>query len=207
MSSVWIKICGITNAADAELAIQAGADAIGLNCIPVSPRAVTGNVAREIIESCKGRVEVIGVVADLRTEEALALRENFGFSALQLHGRETPRDLAMLLPRAYKAVRIGNAEDVRLAREFGGDRLLVDAKVDGMLGGTGQRVEPALVLELARERRVILAGGLTPDNVAEAIRVVRPHGVDVASGVELAAEPRKKAPEKLAAFVRAARQG
>lgn len=202
---MWIKICGITNLEDAELAIQAGADAIGLNCISSSPRAVTGNVARQIAESCKGRVEVIGVIADLRTEEALALRDNFGFSALQLHGRESPRDLAMLLPRAYKAVRIGDLTDVSTAESFGGDRLLVDAKVEGTLGGTGERVDISLVVELARKRRVILAGGLTPDNVAEAVRRLRPHGVDVASGVE-SADPRKKDFEKLGAFVRAAKQ-
>lgn len=204
---MWVKICGITNLEDAELAIQAGADAIGLNCISSSPRAVTGGVAREICENCKGRVEVIGVVADLTTDVALALRENTGFSALQLHGRESPRELAMLLPRAYKAVRIGVPADIAPAVEFGGDRLLVDAKVDGMLGGTGVRVDPALVVDLARQRRIVLAGGLGPDNVAEAIRAVRPFGVDVASGVESEADPRKKDPDKLSAFVRAARRG
>jgi phosphoribosylanthranilate isomerase len=207
VSGLWIKICGITSLEDAELAIAAGADAIGLNCVPSSPRAVTGGVARTICEQCKGRVEVIGVVADLRTDEALAVRENVGFSALQLHGRETPRDLAMLLPRAYKAVRIGDADDAESAEAFGGERLLVDAKVDGMLGGTGVRVEPTLVSGLAAKRRVILAGGLAPDNVAEAVRAVRPFGVDVASGVERNDDPRRKDPAKLSAFVRAARRG
>lgn len=202
---MWIKICGITSLNDAELAILAGADAIGVNCISTSPRAVTGNVAREIAERCKGRVEVIGIVADLGTDEALAVRESVGFSSLQLHGRETPRDLAMLLPRAYKAVRIGSPADVEQAEAFGGERLLVDAKVEGMLGGTGERVDLELVTELAKKRRIILAGGLTPDNVAAAIRSLRPFGVDVASGVETADDPRKKDPEKLTAFVRAAR--
>jgi phosphoribosylanthranilate isomerase len=202
---VWVKICGITSLEDAELAILAGADAIGLNCISTSPRAVTGNVAREIAERCKGRVEVIGVVADLRTEEALAVRESVGFSLLQLHGRETPRDLAMLLPRAMKAVRIGDASDVALAESFGGERLLIDAKVEGMLGGTGERVDLGLVIELAKKRRIVLAGGLTSGNVAPAILALRPFGVDVASGVETAVDVRKKDPEKLIAFVRAAR--
>lgn len=202
---MWIKICGITSIEDAELAISAGADAIGLNCISTSPRAVTGNVARDIVESCKGRVEVIGIVADLRTEEALAVRESVGFSALQLHGRESPRELAMLLPRAYKAVRIGSTADAADAEAFGGERLLVDAKVEGMLGGTGERVELELVTELAKKRRVILAGGLAPGNVAEAIQRLRPFGVDVASGVETSDDSRKKDPEKLVAFLRAAR--
>jgi phosphoribosylanthranilate isomerase len=203
---VWVKICGITSLQDAELAIAAGADAIGLNCVPSSPRAVSGGVAKNIVERCQGRVEVIGVVANLRVEEALAVREMVGFSYLQLHGDEAPRDLAMLLPRAYKAVRIGDENDVRLAEAFGGERLLVDAKVHGMLGGTGERVDLGLVTELARRRRVVLAGGLNAANVAEAVSRIRPFGVDVASGVETAEDPRKKDPAKLAAFVREARR-
>jgi phosphoribosylanthranilate isomerase len=87
-------------------------------------------------------------------------------------------------PEAYKAVRIGSAEDVAIAASFAGDRVLVDAKVEGALGGTGRSFEWTLVQKLARERRIVLAGGLRPDNVAQAIAAVRPFGVDVASGVE-----------------------
>jgi phosphoribosylanthranilate isomerase len=94
------------------------------------------------------------------------------------------RSVAALLPHAYKAVRIATEADVASADAMPGDYVLVDAKVEGLLGGTGQRVDPALVTGLAKRRRVVLAGGLTPENVAQAVAVVGPYCVDVASGVE-----------------------
>lgn len=201
---MWVKICGITRALDAELAIAAGADAIGLNFVPSSARRVDPGTAKQIVEVCRGRVEAIGVVADLGVAEARRLREELGLDALQLHGDEPPELLAALLPAAFKAVRVGSMADAEGAERFGGERLLVDAKVAGALGGTGQRVEPDWVRGLALRRRLILAGGLTPDNVAQAVLAVRPWGVDVASGVEL--EPGMKSEPALRAFVREARR-
>lgn len=202
--TIWVKICGITRAEDAELAILAGADAIGLNFVTGSPRCIDRALAAGLAARCRGRVEVIGVVADLAPEAAVELRDEVGLDTLQLHGDEPPELLQALLPRAFKAVRVGSAEDAAAAERFGGERLLVDAKVAGKLGGSGQRVEPRLVRELARRRRLILAGGLRPELVAEAIRAVGPWGVDVASGVELA--PGVKSEAAVRAFVREARR-
>lgn len=202
---MWIKICGITSAEDAELAISAGADAIGLNFVPVSSRAVDHATARRIVSRVSGRVEVVGVVADLPVARARALRDAVGLSWLQLHGQEPPEDLEALGPAAYKAVRLGERADLLAASAYRGERLLVDAKVEGVLGGTGVAADWALAAELARTRSVILAGGLGPENVAQAIEEVRPWGVDVASGVERAGRPRHKDPDRLAAFVSAAR--
>ncbi|MBK8999950.1 MAG: phosphoribosylanthranilate isomerase [Myxococcales bacterium] len=202
--SVWVKICGITRVEDAELAVDAGADAIGLNFVPGSPRRVERALAEALVACCRGRIEIVGVIADLGLEEARRLRDELGLDALQLHGDEPPELLAALLPAAFKAVRVGSALDAEDAARFAGERLLVDAKVAGQLGGSGQRVDPEWVRGLARRRRVVLAGGLTPGNVAAAVRAVEPWGVDVASGVESA--PGVKAEALVRAFVREARR-
>jgi len=205
-AAVWVKICGITSPDDVEVAVAAGADAIGINLVPGSPRVVDVDTARLLSEQVRGRVEVVGVVADLSVERACELRSELGLSFLQLHGGESPEILARLLPEAFKAVRLGDAADVRAAEQFGGDRLLVDAKVVGQLGGTGVRVDASLVRALTPGRRVILAGGLDAACVLQAIVETRPFGVDVASGVESPGRPRHKDPDRVAAFVRAARQ-
>jgi phosphoribosylanthranilate isomerase len=200
---VWVKICGVTSPEDARLAAEAGADAIGINLVPGTPRFVDEARAAEIARAVRGKLAVVGVVADLPTPRMRALRDQIGLDLLQLHGDEPAEALAAVLPAAYKAVRIGGPSDLAAADRALGDRVLVDAKVKGAIGGTGVLVDWALVVPLARARRVILAGGLTPDNVADAIAAVRPFGVDVASGVEKT--PREKDPEKVHAFVRRAR--
>ena len=202
---MFVKICGITRIEDAELALAAGADAIGVNLVKKSPRHVDAETARRIALAMRDRMLVVGVVADLPLSELLSLRSSLGLGALQLHGAEPPELLASLLPDAYKAVRVASPEDVAAADRYGGDRLLLDAHVQGALGGTGRTFEWAWAAELAGRRRVIVAGGLGPDNVARAVQTLRPWGVDVASGVERAGAPREKDPEKLLAFVRAAR--
>jgi phosphoribosylanthranilate isomerase len=202
---VFVKICGITNTADALGAAVAGADAVGLNLIRGTPRYVEPDTARGIATELAGRVLVVGIVANLPLESMLELRSELGLGALQLHGSETPELLAALLPNAYKAVQIGGAEDVALAANFAGDWLLVDAKVSGRLGGTGEVFDWSLVADLARQRPLILAGGLTPENVALAVQKIRPWGVDTASGVEIPGDPRRKAADSVAAFVRAAK--
>lgn len=198
--SVWVKICGITNVDDARIAIEAGADAIGVNLIATSKRYVSFEVARSLYELAAGRVEVIAVVADLPLEALLRVRRETGIGWLQLHGHEPNEALLPLLPEAYKAVPIATAEDVEHASAFAGERLLTDAKVEGALGGTGQRFDWDLVRALATKRRLILAGGLGPSNVREAVRALGPFGVDVASGVE-SGDPRRKDSDKVFTFV------
>jgi phosphoribosylanthranilate isomerase len=203
--TIFVKICGITSVEDALAAADAGADAIGVNLIPGTRRNVSEPVARGIADAVGERLLVVGVVADLPLERLLELRTRLGLGALQLHGAEPPELLAELLPGAYKAVRIGGPEGVRQAERYAGERLLVDSKHAGSLGGSGQSFDHGLVVELARRRRLILAGGLTPDNVSDAIGRVAPWGVDVATGVEQPGEPRRKQPALIARFVRAAR--
>jgi phosphoribosylanthranilate isomerase len=199
----WIKICGVTRIADAEHVVAAGADAIGLNFVPGSKRRVSVEQARELVAAIAGRVEVVAVVADPDDDLVRTLRQGLGIEWLQLHGSEEPSRVAELLPQAFKAVAIASADDAQLARSFPGGRLLVDAKVSGASGGTGQAFDWHLVEDLCRERELVLAGGLTPSNVVRAVRELGPWGVDVASGVELS--PGHKDPELTTAFVESAR--
>ena len=200
------KICGITSIDDANLAIEVGASAIGLNLIAQSPRYVDLTTARRLVEHIDGRSLTVLVVADQTVEQMRVLLAETGARCLQLHGDEPPAVLEPLLPHAYKALRVGDAADVERASSYPGEHLLVDAKVAGQLGGTGKTLDWALVRPLARARKLTLAGGLTPDNVADAIAQLGPFCVDVASGVEPAGEPRRKDPAKVRAFARAVRE-
>jgi phosphoribosylanthranilate isomerase len=200
---MYVKICGVTRLEDAEACARAGADAVGLNLVPASPRCLERRAARRLADALRGRLEVIAVTADLDEAALRALWHDLGCDRLQLHGHESPALVEALAPMAFKAVRIGDDGDVTLATAFGGAPLLVDARHGAMLGGTGRRVDVTLVEPLARQRQVLLAGGLTADNVTEAIAAVRPWGVDTASGVEAA--PGIKDASRIAAFVAAAR--
>jgi phosphoribosylanthranilate isomerase len=199
-----VKICGITSDSQARACVEAGADAIGVNFVPSSPRRVDEETAHAVVRAVNGRALVVGVVADLPLGEMLALRERSGVGCLQLHGHESREDVSALLPHAYKAVRIAGADDVAVAEAMPGEYVMVDAGgVDGLLGGTGRRFDWSLVVGLATRRKLVLAGGLTPQNVADAIRQVRPWCVDVASGVE--SSPGIKDVGKLRAFLEAVR--
>lgn len=203
--ALWIKICGVTSPEEARLAVDAGADAVGVNLVPTSKRRVDEDTARAIVRAVGNAAEVVAVVADLGVEELRSLAGRTGVGSLQLHGSELPAVVAALAPLAYQAVRIATAADVASSRVFPGSRLLADSKVTGALGGTGRAFDWALVTELARERPLIVAGGLTPENVGLAVEAVRPYGVDTASGVE-GANPRAKDPDKVREFVAAARR-
>jgi phosphoribosylanthranilate isomerase len=184
---VHVKICGVTRVDDALACAAAGASAIGLNFVASSARRITVERAREISDALRresARTLVVGVVADLSVAEMRALARDAGLGCLQLHGDEPPDALAALLPHAYKAVRVATAGDAARAASYPGEHLLVDAKVEGVLGGTGATFDWSLVTALAASRKLTLAGGLTPDNAAAAARAVRPYCLDVASGVE-----------------------
>jgi phosphoribosylanthranilate isomerase len=199
---VQIKICGITRAEDADACASLGVDMIGLNFVPGSPRRIDVARARSIADAARGRVEIVGVTADLDEAALSALLADAGLDRVQLHGDEPPDLVRRLAPRAFKALRVGDAEDVARAAAYPG-LVLLDAKVPGALGGTGKVVDFGLVAPLAHARDVLLAGGLRADNVEDAIRAVEPWGVDTASGVESA--PGVKDLAALEAFVRAVR--
>lgn len=203
METLQIKICGVTTPEDAEACVALGATMLGLNFVPSSPRFLDATRARRIAEAVRGRVTIVGVVANLDEPAIVDLRRAIGLDRVQLHGAEPPALLRRLGPWAYKAIRVGSADDLAEAEGYEG-LLLVDAKVNGQLGGTGKTVDPALVTRLSQARSVLLAGGLTPGNVAAAVQAVRPWGVDTASGVER--EPGVKDLDAVAAFIQHARQ-
>jgi phosphoribosylanthranilate isomerase len=205
--TVHVKICGITNVEDAIACVEEGASAIGLNFVPASPRYVDVATARAIADAVAGAVLVVGVVADRTLVELRSLEHDARLGCLQLHGDEPPELVSELLPHAYKAIRVAGPADVARAAAYPGEYVLVDAHVEGVLGGTGVRLDPALVAPLARTRKLTLAGGLTADNVASAVALVRPWAVDVASGVERRGAPRKKDRGAIRAFVAGARSG
>jgi phosphoribosylanthranilate isomerase len=200
---ILVKICGLTTPAQADACAALGADLIGLNFVPSSPRCIDLSLARAIGEAVRGRAEIVGVVADRSAAELSQIREEARLDRLQLHGDEPKELVEMLSPFAFKALRVGSPSDIELAESYPG-LLLIDARAEGKLGGTGMTVDVDLVAPLARARQVILAGGLTKDNVAARIKAVCPFGVDVASGVERA--PGDKDLEKVAAFIREARE-
>lgn len=202
---MWVKICGITSIEDARAAIDAGADAVGLNLVRESARFIERNLAKQIAEFASPHVEVVGVVADQTLPVLSELRLALGLTSVQLHGNEPASLVDALGDTAYKAVRVANSDDVIQARTYGGRRLLVDSKVSGKLGGTGYAFDWSLVSELSRSRPIILAGGLNPANVAQAVQALRPWGVDVASGVEEPGLPRTKNPQLLRDFVERAK--
>lgn len=191
-----VKVCGVTSVADAVACAELGVEAIGLNFVPSSPRCISLERAREIARALP-KTLTVGVVANLSEDELRRIREVVG--CLQFHGDEEPDALLPFLPHAYKAIRVASATDVERARAYPGDHILVDAKVEGALGGTGATFDWSLVRDFAKERKLTLAGGLTPDNVARAVAEVAPYCVDVASGVE--SSPGVKDLAKVRAFV------
>lgn len=193
----YIKICGITRAEDLEQVIAAGASAVGFNLWPASPRCIDEKAARTLCELARGRIETVLVVVDHR--DVVGLRDRVGADWVQLHGDEAPESV---VDGSFKALGLGREQDLAAARRFFGSRLLVDARDPVRRGGTGHRARWDLAATLAAERRLILAGGLKPSNVAEAVRTVSPWGVDTASGVEI--RPGVKDPDAVRAFVRGA---
>jgi phosphoribosylanthranilate isomerase len=198
-----IKICGITSREDALAAVAAGADALGFVFYGASPRAISPVQAAEIIGGLPPFVTTVGlfVNADRATIEATVA--NCGLDVIQLHGDESPQDCLYAACRVVKALRIRDAASLERAADYAVSGLLLDAWSEKVYGGSGEAFDWTLLKDFAGQHPVILAGGLTPDNVAEAIRLVRPYAVDVSTGVELS--PGKKDLQKMAEFIRQVR--
>lgn len=197
---ILVKICGVTNEADALLAVGLGADAVGFVLAP-SPRQIAASLAGDIVKRLPHDVLTVGVFRDEAPGRVVEIANTVGFGAVQLHGHETAEECRWIRARVALTVKAFPAGDRAIARfgEFGADYLLVDGKSPG----SGRLFDWRLAEGVVDPKKMFVSGGLTPDNVGHAIAALRPRGVDVSSGVEAAAG--KKDPEKLRAFVHAAR--
>jgi phosphoribosylanthranilate isomerase len=202
-----VKICGITNLEDAELAVELGAWALGLIFYDGSPRRCSMEEAQRIVATLRRKVEVCGVFVNAPLEEVVETSEEVGLSMLQLHGDEGPSFCAEAArrngARVIKAAQVSGPGDVQDLERFHVDFHLLDARSEasereGLRGGTGETFDWGLLAARRSRTPLILSGGLKAENVAEAISVTRPFAVDTASGTEQA--PGHKDPEKLRAF-------
>ncbi|HET8999206.1 MAG TPA: phosphoribosylanthranilate isomerase [bacterium] len=195
---VRVKICGIKRLEDALAAVDAGADAIGLNFWRPGRRYVTPETARVIARAIPPFVARVGVFVDEDPETIHEIAALCGLDALQLHGSETPEFCRQFDRPVIKGVKVRGAQSVDGLARYQVAAFLLDADVPGEMGGTGRRFDWALAVRAKEAGPVILSGGLTPENVADAIRTATPYAVDVASGVETDGH---KDPAKIRAFV------
>jgi len=180
---VRVKICGITNLKEALAALEAGADALGFNFYAPSPRFVSPDIAADIVARLPGTACTVGVFVNALRPHIEQIARRVDLTALQFHGDENPEFCRAWPQKTIKAVRVRDRSGAAAARAYAVDFILADAYVEDRFGGTGRRIALEY-LEGFDRGRLILAGGLTPENVADAVRTVRPFGVDVASGIE-----------------------
>ncbi len=202
--SVKVKICGITSVSDRDVAVRAGADAIGLMLYSGSPRHISLEAAHEIAATIPPHVMRVGVFVNPDPSDVFEAIRLCGLNLLQFHGDESPAFCQQFGVMTMKAFRIRNAGSLEALQSFGSEAFLLDSYVPDKVGGTGETFNWSLAVEAKKTwaGRFFLAGGLTSKNVADAIRTVQPFGVDVSSGVEFS--PGKKDPEKVQAFIAAA---
>lgn len=188
MSETRIKVCGITSIEDALAAIDCGAQYLGFNFYRPSPRYIEPEAARGIIEALPSGIIPVGVfVNEPGPETVIALLEASGATMAQLHGDESPEYCHRVGPeRVIRALRAGPGFDPETALEYPADAILLDAFDKKLYGGTGRTADWSIAAEVARRAKLFLAGGLSPANIIEAIRTVRPFAVDLNSGVETA---------------------
>ena len=204
---VRVKICGITSAADAQAAIEAGANLMGFNFYSKSPRHISEEQAAEIRSKLPKRVKAVGIFVNWLPADVITLRSSVKLDAVQLHGDESPETVAEIAPvvpvikafRAEPEFPITTLEEYSRAFAF-----LFDAAHTGQYGGTGRTTDWEVARRASLKHRIILAGGLKVENVAAAVRIVRPYGVDVASGVE--SSPGKKDYDLLSEFIKEVRR-
>ena len=210
LGRIFVKVCGITNEDDARLAIEAGADALGFNLVPHSKRYISIDRAASWIGKLPREICKVAVMADPNWEDACRISQLPFLDALQLHGVEQPefcRRLADARIPFAKAVPVTASKSLADLPNYFTDTMILDSSTGGAFGGTGKPFPWKFAPEFVRHHpkiTVILAGGLNPENVAEAVRVVRPRGVDVTTGVEIS--PGRKDARRVKAFVQAVRQ-
>jgi len=199
---VRVKICGITNLADARRAVEGGADLLGFNFVASSPRYVTPARARRIVRKLPGNVSAVGVFQNEKEAKMLQIARNVGLHQLQLHGDESPAMVGRLhrRMRVIKALRVRKPfRAAQLAAYKNADAILLDGYSRKARGGTGTTFDWRIARRARRHGRIFLAGGLTPENALEAVRVARPYAVDVCSGIE--SRPGKKDPFRMKALL------
>jgi len=201
-----VKICGVTSVEDAGLAAASGADAVGVNFYTGSRRYVPPGAAASIVRAVRdGGATPVGVFVNERPEVVEAICRDLGIGVVQLCGNEPPDEAARLPFRRIKAIRVAPGFDAGAFGDYPCDAFLLDAGGPGEFGGTGRALDWATIRGSGIRKAWMLAGGLTPENVREAIRLARPGGVDVASGVE--GRPGHKDPEKVRRFIKNAMEG
>lgn len=200
---VRIKICGITSVEDAILAADLGADALGFMFYRGSKRYIPPETARDIINRLPPFIVTVGVFVNQKLDEIRYLKEKVGFDIVQLHGDESPEFCRELGERVIKAIRIKESVNSKEVESYPSRAILFDTYSQKGYGGTGESFRWEVLRELKTTKKVILSGGLTPENVSEAIKIVKPYAVDVSTGVE--ERPAKKDPEKLKKFIEAVR--
>jgi phosphoribosylanthranilate isomerase len=196
---LFVKICGITNLEDAQNAVRCGADAVGFIFFEQSPRFISHTKAAEIARKLPERISKIGVFVNADSKFIRDIVRHVSLSAVQLLGNEGADDLVSLETSVIKVFRVDRDFDVEVMKNYIVDAFLLDAMKEGSYGGTGKTFDWNIALKAKEYGRIILSGGLTPENVEDAVRFVRPYGVDVSSGVE--SRPGKKDPEKVRDFI------
>ena len=194
-----VKICGITNLEDAFAAVEFGADALGFNFYRQSPRYISPEEAGKILEEIPPSVWRVGVFVNESPDLVIDISQDLELNYLQFHGDETPYYCEQFATPYWKAFRFKNEHGFDLMKKYHCDYYLVDAYSEKGYGGTGEVADWSLAREAKKLGKIFLAGGLTPENIEEAIRTVQPEGVDVATGVEK--EPGKKDRRKLEEFI------
>lgn len=200
---VRVKICGITNAKDAEIAVEAGADALGFIFVAGTPRYIDPDAASAIVDDLPPFVSPVGVFADHPVAEIERVIDRCGFRTVQLHGSEAPEYCRRLTVSVIKTFRVRPGGPPPPFEAYRVHAFLLDTFVEGKLGGTGKTFPLEVASSAKAFGRVIIAGGLTPENVVQVIREVHPYAVDVSSGVE--SKPGRKDPQKLRDFIARAR--
>lgn len=182
--SVKVKICGITRAEDAETAVALGASAVGFIFVRNSPRYLDPDRAKKIILRLPPFVTPVGVIAKISRSEALALVARTGVRCLQIHENDRNEDFGEFPVPRYTVFRVSPQFNVDMLREVKANTFMLDTHVDGTLGGTGKTFDWNVALDAKKYGRLILSGGLKPENITDAIRMVSPYAVDVNSGIE-----------------------
>ncbi len=200
-----VKICGMTNIEDAIMAVEAGADALGFIFYPKSPRSIDTKSAARIIKELPPFVLTVGVFVNDTPDLVNKTVAECGLDRVQLHGTEGPEYCAKVNAKVIKALRVSEISDISVIKEYCVSAYLLDAYHEDLHGGTGKTFDWDIAVAAKRFGNIILSGGLTPENVQDGIRRVKPSVVDVCTGVE--SRPGKKDPEKIKRFIEKVKNG